>query len=61
MIKPFNKAGLARMPETELLLLHRRTFDALLASEPFSAERRAALAALDAIEREYGSRCAPAV
>ena len=59
MIKPFNKAALARMSETELLLLHARTFNALLASEPFTPERRSALAALESIELEYGSRCAP--
>ncbi|GAB5373662.1 MAG: hypothetical protein AcusKO_01240 [Acuticoccus sp.] len=56
MTKPFNKAALARMSDAELLLLHRRTYDALLASDPFTEDRRDALAALDLIEIEYGSR-----
>ncbi|XWN29333.1 MAG: hypothetical protein ROR55_17750 [Devosia sp.] len=60
MIKPFTKAALARMNDTELLLLHRRTYDGLVQSDPFTDARRDALVALDLIEIEYGSRHAPA-
>ena len=59
MTKPFNKAALARMSDAERLLLHARTYDALLASDPLTDARRDALAALDMIEIEYGNRCAP--
>lgn len=59
MIKRFNKAALARMSDAELQFLHRRTFDALLASDPLTVERRDALIALDLIEIEYGSRHVP--
>ena len=61
MIKPFEKATLARLSEAELCLQHARAYDALLMSDPFTQTRRSALAALDQIEIEYGSRHAPSV
>ncbi|XWN31402.1 MAG: hypothetical protein ROR55_28795 [Devosia sp.] len=59
MTKPFTKAALARLSDAELCLLHRRSYDALLTSDPFTSERRDVLTALDQIEIEYGSRYRP--
>lgn len=59
MIKLFTKAALARMSDTELQLLHRRTFDTLIASDPMTDTRRGSLALLDQIEIELGSRHGP--
>lgn len=59
MIKPFEKAALAKLSDVELCLLHREAYDALIQSDPFTPERRNALTALEFIEIEYGSRHAP--
>lgn len=60
MMRSFTRAALAHLSETELQLLHARAYDALIASDPFTVERRAALALLDQIEIELGSRHDPA-
>ena len=55
-MKLITRYELANRPTSELRGLLRQTFDALVQSTPESAERRAALASLENIQAELGTR-----
>ena len=55
-MKLITRFELAAKSETELYALMRKVFNELARSEPDSHERRNALASLENIEREFGSR-----
>jgi hypothetical protein len=56
IMKLITRYELANRPTSELRGLLRETFDALAQSKPESAERRAALASLENIQGELGTR-----